>query len=280
MPHNGDVNMAAARAFYGTPARRAKWYNYTMGCSLLCKGFNELWTLALNNQAELGFTHFAMLHSDIVPEDGWLDLLVDEQQRTGADVVSCVSPLKSGEGLTSTAIDGDGEWNLSRRLTMREVMKLPETFGVEDCGVPDCSPSSPHWNPNRRLLVNTGCWIADLSKPWVRQFHFRTEDRIVVGHADEQDLRTSLEVLDGRLQAIVIGPRGSELADQGALTGEQGRGVQRALGGTAEYSEDGGPELLGVLGEVELPYIDAWRNVGHISILVGVAKGVRPYWAP
>jgi hypothetical protein len=62
---------------------------------------------------------------------------------------------------------------------MREVMRLPETFSAADCG-----------HPNDTLLVNTGCWIADLSKPWVRQFHFRTEDRIV-----HQDGKARSEVM-------------------------------------------------------------------------------------
>lgn len=123
-----------------------------------CRGFNWCWVNALSLAEKCEVTHFAMLHADIAPQDHWLDKLIDECDRLDAHVVSAVSPIKSHEGRTSTAIDIDGKWH-QRRLTMREVMRLPETFDVWDTirlGVnPDHKP----------LLVNTGCWVADLRKP-------------------------------------------------------------------------------------------------------------------
>jgi len=122
-----------------------------------CRGFNFTWVNALAMAEKCEITHFAMLHADIAPQQHWLDALVAECDRLDAHVVSAVSPIKSAEGLTSTAIDIDGKWR-QRRLVMQEIMRLPETFDIYDTirlGVnPDHKP----------LLLNTGCWVADLRK--------------------------------------------------------------------------------------------------------------------
>lgn len=112
---------------------------------------------ALNAQEKgINVTHLLMLHNDVVPEQGWIDILMEEIIRTGADVMSCVIPIKDLYGLSSTAIDSiDNPFEVERRLTMTEVFRLPETFDQRDCGYPD-----------RRLLVNTGCFVMDFTKPW------------------------------------------------------------------------------------------------------------------
>ena len=172
--HNSQADMRAMKALHG-PTRKPEDLAATplvRTSSLLARGFNELWCAALNG----GYDYFAMLHGDISPVDGWLDILLEEMEATGADVVSAVSPIKSSHGLTSTAIDDpDNKWIVERRLTMKEVMELPETFDASDTDFPE-----------RALLVNTGCWIADLSKSWCREldendeavFHFTINDRI------------------------------------------------------------------------------------------------------
>ncbi len=96
-----------------------------------------------------------MLHDDVVPEDGWLDILLEDLIRYDADVVSAVIPIKDGLGVTSTAIDDPTDWNVLRRLTMKEVDRLPEVFSAKDCGYPD-----------NALLPNTGCWICRFDRPW------------------------------------------------------------------------------------------------------------------
>lgn len=131
--------------------------------SLLGYVFNRLWAMALNARRIFRVTHFAMVHADVEPVSGWLDVLVNEQRRLGADVISTVIPFKTGSGLTSTGL-GDpnalrndaGISGDSRRLTMREVFDLPETFSAADTN-----------QPGSVLLLNTGCWVADLTKPWV-----------------------------------------------------------------------------------------------------------------
>jgi hypothetical protein len=93
-----------------------------------------------------------MLHADIWPEAGWLDVLLAECERIDAHMVAAVSPLKDARGLTSTAIERD-QWS-GRRLSFKELATLPETFGPQDVA-----------RFGGRLLVNSGCWIADLRKP-------------------------------------------------------------------------------------------------------------------
>lgn len=115
----------------------------------------RLWAYALN-QAYLGkITHFAMLHSDITPSPGWIDLLIDELDDRDGDLISATAALKDDNGLTSCGIgDKDDPWGPFRRFTTTELMAMPETFGIAD---------TPH--PGRYLLHNTGCWVADLRKP-------------------------------------------------------------------------------------------------------------------
>lgn len=116
---------------------------------------NTLWVEALNMAHKGQITHFAMLHSDINPSQGWLDTLACEMQRLGADLVSTVVPIKDNRGLTTTGVGDAGDpWNAFRRFTMREIFELPETFGTAD---------TPH--PDKYLLHNTGCWLADLRNP-------------------------------------------------------------------------------------------------------------------
>jgi len=147
--------------------------------SLLASGFNYLWASAL----ERNFTHFAMLHSDIKPDRNWLDMLLSELQRTGADLISVVAPIKDERGLTSTGIAHPTIWySPLRRLTMREVMGLPATFNAADVGYPD-----------HALLINTGCWLADLRNPKWREtdaegclkIYFTIRDKIRKGKDDK-----------------------------------------------------------------------------------------------
>ena len=139
------------------------------GSSLLADAFNLHWKTALNLQLEgKNVTRFAMLHNDIVPEDNWLGILLEELDKTGADLVAAVVPLKDGRGLTSTAIDDpNDEWEVYRRLSLKEINQLPETFTAADFGY-----------PNQHLLVNTGCWICDFTKPWRYRVHFEIKNRM------------------------------------------------------------------------------------------------------
>lgn len=130
--------------------------------SLLCRSFNNLWAQALVARKTQGVTHFAMLHTDVAPEDFWLDKIWEEMLRVKADLLAVVIPIKNALGITSVAVDNPDDIWQPRRLTMTEVVKkLPETFSnndVIDAGL----------NPKRGLLLhNTGCFICDIRRPWV-----------------------------------------------------------------------------------------------------------------
>lgn len=128
---------------------------------LLALCFNSCWVAALNARAE-GVTHFLMLHADVLPRSGatpWHQVLLAEMAETGADVLSAVVAIKNANGATSTAIDVD-QWH-QRGLMLAEVAYRPETW------------TEPG------LLVNTGCLLVDLRKPWVDRVCFTVNDRIV-----------------------------------------------------------------------------------------------------
>ncbi len=147
------------------------------GNSLLANSFNNLWCNALNLQeAGEDIRFFGMLHDDVVPETGWLDMLLEDLLTSGADLVSALVPIKDSLGVTSTAIDDPNDhFTVQRRLTMREAFSLPEIFTAADAGYPD-----------RHLLINTGCWLCRFDKAWrfaenpdgTLKVHFTIDDAI------------------------------------------------------------------------------------------------------
>lgn len=141
-------------------------------CSLLPDAFNALLVAAMNMRKQVGITHFAMLHGDVVPQEHWLDVLFEEMAATEADAISAVIPIKSHQGLTSTAIGDVVNGHLAwKKLTLRDVFKLPETFTINDTPWAD-----------KILLINTGCLLINLQGDWVRDWvlggGFRLESRI------------------------------------------------------------------------------------------------------
>lgn len=184
MPHrNGQGNIGAGQAL-AAAFKTVDYVHVNEGHSLLTFCFNRLWAKVLNLRATQRITHIAMLHNDVCPDAYWGDVLLEEMNATGADMISAVVPIKDERGVTSTCVeDAADAWSV-RRLTMHEVYRLPETFGAEDIV----------WHgPNYgRLLLNTGCWLVSLRwrgglgrweytagpvtghRPW-----FRQQDRIV-----------------------------------------------------------------------------------------------------
>ncbi len=134
---------------------------YITGFSLLAHAFNDAWCFALNKQEEgWNIPYFVMLHDDIEPEDWWVNTLIEDLEKSGADMCSALVPLKDQKGATSTAIDHDhskgfDRFRWERRITMAEAEKLPEVFTAADADYPD-----------RLLLANTGCWICRFDRPW------------------------------------------------------------------------------------------------------------------
>ena len=122
--------------------------------------FNHLWARALN-RAEAGeITHASMLHSDCVPAAGWVDVLLGECESLGADMVSVACPMKDDRGLLNCGVGTQSNrWGAWRRLTVRELHKLPPTFDLADLKRLDyCGEQTD----DKLLLHNTGCFVADL----------------------------------------------------------------------------------------------------------------------
>jgi hypothetical protein len=168
LPHYGDL---APHALPGLVQASPRGQLATMvlgGGSLLALGFNKLWCQALNERAQWGLTHFAMHHADVaVATPGWLDVLLEEMERVGADVLSTVIPIKDGRGLTTTGVR-DPQGGRIRRFTMKEVKTLPTTFCVAD------TPFPQEW-----LMVNTGLWVCKITEPWAEQVCFNIIDAVI-----------------------------------------------------------------------------------------------------
>ncbi len=135
--------------------------------------FNTLWAMALNRAAAGEITHFAMLHADIAPQAGWLDVLLEECDKFDADLVSAIVPLKDHSGITSSGLGRLGEpfGGAYRRVAVRELPGLPATFDELDLARAYGSAKYARLP----LLHNNGCWVCDLRKPV-----FRAEEPVLV----------------------------------------------------------------------------------------------------
>lgn len=161
-----EASLEASRAFF-CPVWEGTRLQVVDGVSpvgsLLPHTFNECWALALNLYQAGDLDLFAMIHADVEAQPGWLDTLHAEMDASGADLVSAVVSIKDKRGLTSTGVDDTGDrWSV-RRLTLREVFALPETFTSEHVGAP--------------LLVNTGLWLCRLGA-WALDVSFEIESTI------------------------------------------------------------------------------------------------------
>ena len=160
------------------------------GTSLLANGFNKLWADALNRREEKSITDFAMNHADIEAENGWLDKLLDEKDRVGADILSVVIPIKDRRGLTSTGYVSPESQQI-KRLSLTEVHALPKTFSSGDL-------------PGK-IVVNTGLWVCSFSDSWVEQIHFEIRDAIVKNEDGKFEARVLPEDWNFSLQAQSMG---------------------------------------------------------------------------
>lgn len=129
--------------------------------SLLARNFNDLLSMAINRG---DCTHFLLLHADMIPTPGWLGKLHEVMEEKKCDVLSVVAPIKSNKAETSTALrlSFDNEQFRARRLSMKEIAEMPETF------------------EHNNLLVNSGCLLLDLRAPWIGKAWFEIKDEVIV----------------------------------------------------------------------------------------------------
>jgi predicted O-methyltransferase YrrM len=175
MPGYGHQTAGAARGFYiatrnmvdvdllRVPMETQREYQEG---SLPCQNFNALWCIAMTLcHKGKRVDYFAMLHTDIEPDNFWLDQLIQEMERRELDVLGAVAPIKDHRGITSIALqrpDGD-TWRPLCRLSMKEIYDLPETFTSEEVG--------------HDLLINTGCWVCRFDMAWATKITFTVNDR-------------------------------------------------------------------------------------------------------
>lgn len=135
----------AASSFYSATADpNVGVAHNTATSSLLPDCFNSLWVDTLNRRQSHGFTHFAMHHSDVVAEAGWLDVLLKEMDKYKADLISVVIPQRARHGRTSTAVTTSDPFR-PYVLSLKEIFDQPETFTMGG------------------LLVNTGLMLVRLT---------------------------------------------------------------------------------------------------------------------
>jgi len=183
MPHrNLEVNLGAAAGLHFASNNKYRQIVSNYGTSVLTLCFNTLLCEALNARDNEGVTHFAMLHNDVIPAKGWLDCLMQEMEAGDYDMVSAIVPLKNGRGLTSTGIGGANHWSV-RRLSMTEVFNLPETFSAKHI---------PYRQDGEQLLLNTGCWLMRLDRPWVNGLCFRQQDCVAWSVMDKKYVAQSI----------------------------------------------------------------------------------------
>ena len=133
--------------------------------SILPHCFNMLWCRALNGT----FDYFAMLHADVMPDPGWLTLLLDELNRVDADVVSAVIPIKDGTNLVSMGIGKteDGRGKMVKQFTLDQCPK-EATFNFDS--LPGDLRSLGDY-----LMINTGCWVCRMKRDWNTKVWFEVE---------------------------------------------------------------------------------------------------------
>ena len=170
---SNSVDFDAAMAFFNSSAVDSPLdvLNNSPCTTALCCTFNIGWAIALERYERGECDFFAMQHDDVRPCVGYLDELHADLIASGADVLSAVVPIKDHRGLSSTAVDDTGDPWHPRRLTFKQLRKLPEIIYDEDVGGP--------------LLLNTGCWMVRLG-PWALEenldgtfkFRFDTDNKI------------------------------------------------------------------------------------------------------
>lgn len=184
---NGMIDMDAAQAvMIKASNRRGQCHSAFVASSLINMNCNALWAGALEIRESKGVRWFAMLHSDVAPEINWLDKLIDEATAHDADILACHVSIKDGRGIYSTAIANPLDpWQCFARVTHRQAHheEMPDTVDMN--GLADALEKMPEPYgfelgsvPRHRLLVNTGCMVARIDRPWAEKVHFETKDKI------------------------------------------------------------------------------------------------------
>lgn len=215
-PHNGMVSIGASRGYNDAcyHSMHVEVTGVEHNSSFVPLGYNSTFQTAMKSRDYGQITHYAMIHADIEPVvprgygvPSWLDILYAEMLETGADVVSVVSPYKEPAYERTTTVIGnpDDPWLPKRHILLSDRSRLPETFGIEDCGDP----------ATEFLQVNTGLMLVDISKPYWdipreggdgESFAFELMQRIIRVPRDVQDIAAEVQKRDRAIAEIKAKP--------------------------------------------------------------------------
>lgn len=156
---DGTAHVAAVMAMGASCLGKTSFEFAVATSTALSYNFNQLYARALDRRPQV--THFAMIHSDVCPGAGWLDVLMEEMDKHDADLISAVIPLRNKSGLTSTCLAED-PWGKRHVLSLKEIFDLYKSETFTDFG----------------LLTNTGLMLLNLDGPWAEQVVFRQQERI------------------------------------------------------------------------------------------------------
>ncbi len=175
--YDGTLHFGAARGIWNS-SRQHRVRVGEMKLSLIPQNCTAHWCIALNLRKELDLQWFAMLHADVVPELWWIDTLIAEAEKHGADMISAGVPLKDNSGLLSMGIlKPGGLFGHCHRLSLAQFLHpdFPETFGINECveGLARLPPPLRVTGlPREALLVNTGCMVVRIDQPWATKVWF------------------------------------------------------------------------------------------------------------
>lgn len=182
--YDGRLESGTSMVAFAAPSQDHWIMPIAKPSSLLPGNCNTLYAWALNARERYKLNWFAMLHADVIPEPFYLDKMVAEAEKHGADLLSRAIPLKDDSGVTSTAISSGKDFGQFGRLTMKQLRheSFPQTFDIYAC----CNalerlphPLGVSNVPRHALLANTGCMIVRLDRPWSEELFFQNIDAIV-----------------------------------------------------------------------------------------------------
>jgi hypothetical protein len=175
--YDGTVQFGAARGIWNS-SRLHQVQIGTMKFSLIPLNCSTHWCIALNMRKDHDLKWFAMLHADVCPDLWWIDTLIAEAEKHGADMMSAGVPLKDDSGLMSMGVyKPGGVFGDCHRLSLSQFLHpaFPDTFGIYECvealGHLPNEMRVPGL-PRESLLVNTGCMVVRIDKPWATKVWF------------------------------------------------------------------------------------------------------------
>jgi hypothetical protein len=181
MPRYGAVEFGAAARFFASSTRTNIPEEFCVDIVRLqdlCTSatphtFNGLIAQALDWYDDGRATHYASIHSDVMPQCPWLNQLWAEMRLSGATLVATNIAIKNESGKTSTAVGQRSDpWRVSRWITRDDLRDLPGTFSTADVAKTE----------DDVLLINTGLILVDLSHDcWRNWTGFEYRTRIIKG---------------------------------------------------------------------------------------------------